>query len=75
MTWPGKVFEITTEEMYNMFPNVFSISPQVVVSEKGFTRLNNWLRDQGLTVEEISYGEVAKQGGLLRCSTLPLCRG
>ncbi len=71
---PEKVFEITTEEMYRMFPNVFSISREVVVSERGFTRLNTWLRDQGLTVEEIAYGEVAKQGGLLRCSTLPLCR-
>ncbi len=38
------IFEITADEMYNMFSNVFSISPDVVVSEKNFTRLNNWLR-------------------------------
>lgn len=68
------VFEITADEMYQMFSNVFSISPEVVVSEKNFTRLNNWLRDQGFTVEEIPYGEVSKQGGLLRCSTMPLIR-
>ncbi|NJB37284.1 dimethylarginine dimethylaminohydrolase family protein [Croceivirga sp. JEA036] len=68
------VFEITAEEMYRMFSNVFSISPEVVVSEKNFTRLNNWLREQGFTVEEIPYGEIAKQEGLLRCSTLPLIR-
>jgi N-dimethylarginine dimethylaminohydrolase len=68
------VFEISADEMYHMFNNVFSISPEVVVSEKNFTRLNNWLRDQGFTVEEISYAEVSKQGGLLRCSTLPLIR-
>lgn len=68
------VFEIDDEEMYRMFPNVFSISPEVVVSERGFTRLNDWLRSRGLTVEEIPYAEVGKQGGLLRCSTLPLCR-
>src|SRR5690606_37110487 len=67
-------FEIDREEMYQMFSNVFSISPQVVVSEKGFTRLNHWLREQGFTVEEIPYGEIAKQEGLLRCSTLPLIR-
>src|SRR5690606_22673736 len=41
------IFEIDREEMYQMFSNVFSISPQVVVSEKGFTRLNHWLREQG----------------------------
>ncbi|MEJ2163705.1 MAG: arginine deiminase family protein, partial [Robiginitalea sp.] len=71
---PDKVFEIDDEEMYRMFSNVFSISPQVVVSDQSFTRLNAWLRDQGLTVEEIPYQEVGKQGGLLRCSTLPLER-
>ncbi len=68
------VFEITKDEMYQMFSNVFSISPEVVVSEKSFTRLNNWLREQGFTVEEIPYAEIAKQEGLLRCSTLPLIR-
>ena len=69
------VFEINKEEMYRMFSNVFSISPEVVVSEQSFTRLNNWLRDHGFTVEEIPYAEIAKQEGLLRCSTLPLIRG
>lgn len=68
------VFEISKEEMYNMVSNVFSISPNVVVSERNFTRLNNWLREQGFTVEEIAYSEIAKQEGLLRCSTLPLVR-
>ena len=68
------IFEITADEMYQMFSNVFSISTKVVVSERNFTRLNNWLREQGFTVEEISYAEIAKQEGLLRCSTLPLIR-
>ncbi len=71
---PENIFEITSDEMYNMFSNVFSISPDVVVSEKDFTRLNNWLREEGFTVEEIPYSEIAKQEGLLRCSTLPLIR-
>lgn len=71
---PENIFEITKDEMYQMFSNVFSISPKVVVSEQNFTRLNNWLRAQGLTVEEIPYAEIAKQEGLLRCSTLPLIR-
>ena len=68
------VFEIRADEMYHMFSNVFSISPEVVVSEKNFTRLNNWLREQGFTVEEVPYAEISKQEGLLRCSTLPLIR-
>ena len=66
------LFHITADEMYQMFSNVFSISPEVVVSEKNFIRLNNWLRSQGFTVEEIPYAEIGKQQGLLRCSTMPL---
>ena len=68
------LFHITREEMYHMNSNVFSIAPNVVVSEKNFTRLNAWLREKGFTVEEIPYAEIAKQEGLLRCSTLPLLR-
>ena len=68
------VFEITKEEMYNMNSNVFSISEDVIISERNFTRLNTWLRKNGFTVEEVPYAEIAKQEGLLRCSTLPLVR-
>ncbi|MCH4551489.1 MULTISPECIES: dimethylarginine dimethylaminohydrolase family protein [Aestuariibaculum] len=68
------IFEITKDEMYNMYSNVFSISEDVVISEKSFTRLNDWLRKEGFTVEEVPYSEIAKQEGLLRCSTMPLIR-
>lgn len=68
------VFEITRDEMYGMYSNVFSISEDVVISERNFTRLNNWLRENGITVEEVPYAQIAKQEGLLRCSTLPLIR-
>ena len=68
------LFHITRKEMYNMNSNVFSIDSNVVVSEKKFNRLNKWLRKNGFIVEEIPYAEIAKQEGLLRCSTLPLIR-
>lgn len=68
------VFEIDKQEMYNMCCNVFSISEEVIISERNFTRLNVWLREQGFIVEEVPYAEIAKQEGLLRCSTLPLIR-
>ena len=67
-------FHIDKKEMYNMNSNIFSISPEVVISEKNFTRLNTWLREQGFTVEEVPYAEIAKQEGLLRCTTMPLVR-
>ena len=68
-------FHVDDQEMFEMVPNVFSISPEVVVSDKAFTRMNNHLRDVwGITVEEIPYREISKMGGLLRCSTMPLVR-
>lgn len=68
------LFHINKDEMYYMFSNVFSVSPEIVISERNFTRLNNWLERNGFTVEEIPYAEIAKQEGLLRCSTLPIRR-
>jgi len=68
-------FHVNDEEMFEMFPNIFSISPEVVVSDQTFTRMNNHLRNEwGMTVEEIPYREISKMGGLLRCSTMPLVR-
>ena len=67
-------FQINKDEMYSMNSNIFSITPEVIISEKNFTRLNTWLRSEGFTVEEVSYSEIAKQEGLLRCSTMPLIR-
>jgi len=68
------LFHIDREEMYNMTSNFFSIDTNVVVIEKGFVRLKQWLLDNGFTVEEVPYAEISKQEGLLRCSTLPLQR-
>ena len=68
------IIEITKEEMYDMNSNVFSISEKVIISEKGFRRLNEILRSKGFIVEEVPYAEIAKMEGLLRCSTMPLIR-
>ena len=68
------LFHITRDEMYHMNSNIFSIDENIIISEKNFTRLNNWLRQNNFIVEEVPYAEIAKQEGLLRCSTLPLIR-
>lgn len=67
-------FHISRDEMYQMCSNVFSINPDTIISEKNFDRLNSWLHKQGFVVEEVPYAEIGKQGGLLRCTTLPLER-
>ena len=68
------IIEVDKEEMYSMNSNIFSISEEVIVSEKGFTRLNESLRKRGFTIEEVPYADIAKMEGLLRCSTMPLIR-
>ena len=40
------LFHIEREEMYHMNSNIFSIAPDVVVSERNFTRLNDWMRSK-----------------------------
>ena len=68
------LIHISREEMYNMNSNVFSISTEVIISGKSFTRLNKVLRELGFTIEEVDYDEISKMEGLFRCSTLPLVR-
>lgn len=68
------LIEITRQEMFDMGCNIFSISPEVVVSAQHLSRINDEIRKFGITVEETAYYEVAKMGGMFRCSTLPLNR-
>ena len=70
----NNIIELSKEEMYNMNSNIFSVSEDIIISEKGFLRLNTELRKRGFIVEEVSYAEIAKMEGLLRCSTMPLIR-
>ena len=68
------IITISLVEMYNMYSNIFSISKNVVISDITFKRLNSILLDKGYIVETVSFSEVSKMGGLLRCATLPLKR-
>ncbi|MDA7761889.1 arginine deiminase family protein [Crocinitomicaceae bacterium] len=71
---PHEIILIDGNEMYNMNSNIFSISENIIVSQPEFVSLNDRLRARGYTVEEVSYAEVSKMGGLFRCSTMPLKR-
>lgn len=69
-----KLIKVSQEEMNQMFPNIFSISPKKVLVEKTFTRLIKELNKRNIETLEVSYTETSKLSGLLRCSTLPLYR-
>jgi N-dimethylarginine dimethylaminohydrolase len=68
------IIKVTQFEMYHMFPNIFSLAPDKVISDKSFKRLNEILDLKGIQVIETDYQEVGKFGGLFRCSTMPLIR-
>lgn len=70
----NNLIKINQDEMYEMNSNIFSISENVIVSEKNFIRLNQALINHGFLVEEIAFSEISKMEGLLRCSTMPLIR-
>tara|TARA_B100001540_G_scaffold196249_1_gene172831 strand:- start:170 stop:1084 length:915 start_codon:yes stop_codon:yes gene_type:complete len=69
-----RIIYIDQQEMYDMNSNIFSISEEVIVSSVDFKRLNKILRKKGFIVEEVSFSEIGKMEGLLRCSTMPLKR-
>lgn len=69
------LFEVTGEEAYMMNTNLVSLSPNRVISDRAFVRLNEHLtKCWAIDVETVPYQEIAKMGGLLRCSTMPLIR-
>ena len=68
------MIKVTSQDMFNGFPNIFSINNKKVVSDITFHKLNSILKEKGYTVEKTMYREISKFGGLFRCSTLPLER-
>jgi N-dimethylarginine dimethylaminohydrolase len=69
-----KMIKVDRHEMYLMACNILSISRELIVTERGFVRVNEKLRSLGYQLEEIPYYQISKLEGLLRCSTLPLRR-
>ena len=62
------------QEAYMLISNLLVISPEVIVSDKSFNKINTWLEKNDFHVEKISYENVSKMSGLFRCATLPLLR-
>jgi len=70
----NNILNINSEEMSLMMCNFLSISPNKVISDSRFKKVNKWLTSKGIESIEIDLGEISKQGGLFRCTTLPLIR-
>ena len=70
----NNIYAAYGQEANMLISNLLVLSPEVIVSDKRFTKLNTWLEENGFLVEKISYENVSKMSGLFRCSTLPLLR-
>ena len=68
------VFFTDQKSMFEMQSNLLSVRPDLVISEPSFTAVNKWLNTKGIQIVTVSYDQISKQGGLFRCSTLPLIR-
>ncbi|WP_088125080.1 dimethylarginine dimethylaminohydrolase family protein [Roseivirga misakiensis] len=71
---PNELIHVNREEKQRMFPNIFSIAPDLVLVEEQFTELIEALQKRGIRSIKTRYSETSKLSGLLRCSTLPLFR-
>lgn len=68
------IFLLTAYEQYELQSNIISIHEKLIVSDYRFKRLNQWLRSKEIEIITIDYSSISRQGGLFRCSTLPLLR-
>ena len=68
------LFFSNQQSMFEMQSNLLSVRPDLVISDPTFTAVNKWLKTKGIQIVKVPYDEISKQGGLFRCSTLPLIR-
>ncbi len=68
------LIDTTCEEQNELLVNVFSLSPEKVVTRDIATRINDEIKNRGIYVCAIPFNEAPKSGGSLRCCTLPLKR-
>ncbi|MBN1361639.1 MAG: hypothetical protein JW993_13655 [Sedimentisphaerales bacterium] len=68
------LISLTKEEQENGGANVLFLNPEKVVSIAENASVNERLEQAGFEVVTVSYSEVIKSGGSVRCDTLPVER-
>ena len=68
------IISLTDKEQQNAGANVLCLSPDKVISIAENPSVNEQLAQLGFEVVTISYSEVIKSGGSVRCDTLPVER-
>jgi N-dimethylarginine dimethylaminohydrolase len=70
----SSIVSLTDKEQTNAGANVLSLSPQKIISIAENTSVNVRLEKLGFQVITLSYSEIIKSGGSVRCDTLPIER-
>lgn len=68
------LFVTDKQRMFEMQSNLLSVRSDLVISDPSFTAVNEWLTTKGIEIVTVPYDQISKQGGLFRCTTLPLIR-
>jgi N-dimethylarginine dimethylaminohydrolase len=68
------IISLTEDEQENAGANVLSLAPDRVISIAENPSVNEQLARAGFQVVTVSYSEVIKSGGSVRCDTLPVER-
>ncbi len=68
--------KVNKEEQQALATNVLSVSPKILIARDHpqCARVNQVLRDHGLSVEEVKFDAAPSTGGAFRCCSLPLVR-
>lgn len=68
------IIYVNDDEAVCLATNIFSISENILISEKRQKRVNKEIEKKGVKVIEVDFYNTSLLGGLFRCSTLPILR-
>jgi N-dimethylarginine dimethylaminohydrolase len=69
-----ELMPVDWDEQFNLACNVFSLSPETLISDKRHIRMNDLITKAGYEVIKLDFSEITKIGGSFRCGTCPLAR-
>jgi N-dimethylarginine dimethylaminohydrolase len=69
-----KVIELDDDDIWNMSSNFLLLEENKILADSGCHEFNEKLKNEGVEVIEVDVSELKKNGGSIRCMTLPIFR-
>lgn len=69
-----KIIELTDKDIWNMCSNFLLLEKNKILADSGCHEFNKKLEKEGVAVIEVDVSELKKNGGSIRCMTLPILR-